>query len=730
MKTLLRWSLCLAALVVVVASPVWAQPANPAAVTARRWSFPTHIAPILTFGGCNQSACHGSPVGKNGFKLSLYASDPESDHKVLLAKRVNLAEPGESLLLKKPTMQVPHGGGPRFKKDSQHFATLDAWIRAGAPYGDKDAPSLVKIEVSPGYRVLAAKNEAIQLKVEALFSDGQREDVTGLSVFSSNDDGVIKVSPSGRATAEGGTGDAAVLVRYAGKFAAPVFGATMLKADAPLPATASSAQHPIDREIYAKLNQFHITPSELSTDEEFVRRAYLDLIGTLPSAADVRQFLASSAPGKRSLLIEQLLEKPEYADLQTLVWADRLRSDVRFHRVGGVRSYYRWLKEEFLVNRPLDEFARSLLTAAGPSFTNGAANYWGNYDKISTPVETAIQTGQVFLGVRIGCAQCHNHPFEKWTQNDFYSLAAVFSQVVEFGTKQAQEFDLRIEPARAVINPATKRAAEPRYFGGGIIDVAPGEDRRPAFATWLTAPDNPFFARAMANQIWRHMMGRGLVQPVDDFRETNPPTHPALLDLLARELASHRFDQKHLIRFIASSRAYQHSTRANQTNALDFKYYSRAYPKRMMAEVYMDAIAQVTNLENKFANWPEARRAVQLPDNRYNAYFLDVFERSNRLVICDREENVTVSQALHFVNSPDVQAKITSPDSRLARWIAAGKTDAEILDELFLATLARHPGAREKDRLLTRIAQAKDRKELLEDVLWAILNSREFIFNH
>jgi len=721
----LSWQLLLATIAAVC--PAWAQSAD---TTARRWSFPTHIAPILTFGGCNQSACHGSPVGKNGFKLSLYASDPESDHKVLVSKRVNLAAPDESLLLKKPTMQVPHGGGPRFKKDSQNFATLQAWIRAGAPYGDKDAPALIRIEVSPGYRVLSAKGEAIQLKVDAIFSDGKREDVTGLSVFSSNDDGVIKVSASGRATAEGGTGDAAVLVRYAGKFAAPVYGATMLKRSTNTIAPAAAATHPIDREVYGKLNQFHIAPSELSTDEEFHRRAYLDLTGTLPSAADVRQFLASNAPGKRMLLVDQLLEKPEYADLQTLVWADRLRSDVRFHRVGGVRSYYRWLKEEFLVNRPLDGFARALLSATGPSFTNGAANYWGNYDKISTPIETAIQTGQVFLGVRISCAQCHNHPFEKWTQNDFYSLAAVFSQVVEFGTKQTQEFDLRIEPTRAVINPATKRAAEPRYFGGDVIDLAPGEDRRPAFAKWLTAPENPFFARAMANQIWRHMMGRGLVQPVDDFRETNPPTHPALLDLLARELASHKFDQKHLIRFIAASRAYQHSTRSNQTNALDFKYYSRAYPKRMMAEVYMDAIAQVTNLENKFANWSEARRAVQLPDNRYNAYFLDVFERSNRLVICDREENVTVSQALHFVNSPDVQAKLASPDSRLARWIAAGKSDAEILDELFLATLSRHPAAQEKDRLLTRISQAKDRKELLEDVLWAILNSREFIFNH
>ncbi|MBS1824552.1 MAG: DUF1553 domain-containing protein [Acidobacteria bacterium] len=698
----------------------------PAQTLPQRWSFPAHITPILTFGGCNQSACHGSPVGKKGFKLSLYGSDPEKDYQTLLSTRVNVKEPEDSLLLKKPTMQVAHGGGPRFKKESQHYATLKAWIEAGAPYGDKNAPALTRIEVTPGYRVLTAKEQSVQLRVEAVFSDARREDVTALSLFSSNDEAVLKVTAAGKVSPDGGTGDAAILVRYAGKFAAPVFGATLLPSSSRL----ALPEHPIDREVYAKLNQLHIAPAEQATDSEFLRRAYLDITGTLPTAADTRQFLASTAPSKRALLVDQLLEKPEYADLQTLIWADRLRSDVRFHRVGGVRSYFSWMKSEFLLNRPLDQFARSLLTAKGPNFANGAANYWGNYDKISTPIETAIQTGQVFLGIRVGCAQCHNHPFEKWTQSDFYSLAAVFSQVVEFHTKNSQEFDLRIDPNRAVIHPATKQAAEPRFFGGGIIDVAPGEDRRPAFAKWLTAPDNPYFAKAMANQIWRTMMGRGIVQPVDDFRDTNPPTHPALLDLLAKELITHRFDQKHLIRFIAASKTYQHSSRENPTNKLDFKYYSRSYPKRLMAEVYMDAISQVTNLESKFNNWPEARRAVQLPDNRYNSYFLDVFERSNRLVICDREENVTVSQALHFVNSPDVQAKIASPESRLAQWLESGKSDSEVLEELFLTTMSRTPSAKEKDRLLTRIGQTTNRKELFEDVLWAILNSREFIFNH
>jgi hypothetical protein len=488
-------------------------------------------------------------------------------------------------------------------------------------------------------------------------------------------------------------------------------------------------KHPVDREVYAKLRQLNIAASPVCGDEEFVRRAYIDLLGTLPSPGDVRAFVGNTAPDKRAHLVDALLERPEYADMQALLWADRLRSDSRFHRVGGVRSYYKWLRDEFVANRPLDKFARAMLTASGPNYTNGQANYWGNYDKISTPIETAIQTGQVFLGVRIGCAQCHNHPFEKWTQGDFYSLAAVFSQVVEFHTKNTQEFDLRLDATKAVINPATKRAAEPRPLGGGIIDVPPGQDRRVPFADWLTAKGNPFFARTMANIVWRNLMGRGIVNPVDDFRDTNPATHPALLELLARELADHAFDQKHLIRFIMSSRAYQHSGAANETNRLDFKYYSRAYPRRMMAEVYMDAIAQVTGVPDTFKGWEEAKRAIQLPDNRYASFFLDVFERSNRLVICDREENVTVSQALHLVNGPEVQQKIANADSRLNQWIASGMDDSRLLEEMFLSTLSRRPTAREKDRLLTRIGKGP-RREVLEDTLWAILNSKEFVFNH
>ncbi|MFN7921319.1 MAG: DUF1553 domain-containing protein [Bryobacteraceae bacterium] len=697
----------------------------------QRWNFSTHITPILTFGGCNQTACHGSPVGKNGFKLSLYGSEPEKDYDVLVkalpGRRVNTKNVDESLLLKKPTMQVTHGGGPRFKKDSRHYQVLRAWIAAGARFGDKDAPTLRNLEVAPGYRVLARKGETMQLKVTAVYSDGTKDDVTALSIFSSNDDSVLKVSPTGLVNAEGATGDAALMVRYAGKFAGPVYGATMLTSKK---AVGAAPLHPIDKLVYAKIRQLNIAPSTICTDEEFIRRAYIDIVGTLPGSADVRQFLASNAPDKRAILVDQLLEKPEYADVQTMLWADRLRSDQRFHRTGGVRSYYKWMREEFLLNRPLDKFARSLLTATGPNFAKGASNYWGNYDKISTPLETAIQTGQVMMGVRIGCAQCHNHPFEKWTQNDFYSLAAVFSQVVEFPTKNSQEFDLRIDPTKAVINPATKQAAQPRYLGGAIIDVAPGEDRRVAFAEWLTRKDNPFFARTQANYTWRQMMGRGIVNPVDDFRETNPPTHPELLALLARELTEHGYDQKHLIRFIASSRTYQHSSAANDTNRLDFKYYSRAYPKRMMAEVYMDAVAHVTNQPDSFKDWPEARRALQLPDNRYPSFFLDVFERNNRLVICDREENVNVSQALHIVNGPEVQQKLASTEGRLAQWLDSGRADGELIDEMFLTALSRKPTPREKDRLLTRVGKAPSRREAYEDIVWAILNSKEFMFNH
>ena len=696
-----------------------------------RWSFSNQITPLLTYGGCNQSACHGSPVGKNGFKLSLFGYEPELDFAALVTKvpgrRVNTKDVDQSLALRKPTMMETHGGGQRFTQESSEYRTLRAWIEAGAPYGEPDTPAVARLEVAPGYRVLHGQGQKQRLLATAVYSDGTREDVSGRAVYSSNDEAVLKVDRAGAVTPAGGVGDAAILVRYGGQVAAAVLGATLLPAPRSFPPEPDNL---VDREIQAKLRSLRIAPSPPASDEEFIRRIYLDLLGTLPAAGDVRLFVSSSAPHKRAYLVDQLLERPEFADLQTLLWADRLRSDSRFHRVGGVRSYYRWLREEFGANRPLDKLARAMLTARGPNFTNGQANYWGNYDKISTPVEVAIQTGQVLLGVRIGCAQCHNHPFEKWTQNDFYSLAAVFSQVTEFSTRNAQEFDLRIEPARALIHPVTKKAAVPRYLGGEAIDVEPGADRRLRFAEWLTAKNNPFFARAMANVIWRNLMGRGLVQPIDDLRDTNPPTHPALLDALAKELADHNFDQKGLIRLIANSRAYQRSSRANQTNRLDFKYYSRAYPKRLMAEVYMDAIAQVTGVPNTFRDWPEAKRALQLPDNRFPSYFLDVFERSNRLVICDREENMTTSQGLHLVNGPELQTKLAGPDGRLTQWLSSGQTDSGLLEEMFLSTLARKPAPLEKDRLLTRLAAAKSKREAYEDVLWAILSSKEFVFNH
>src|SRR5439155_1816857 len=422
------------------------------------WSFASLITPVLTSGGCNQSSCHGSPVGKNGFKLSLFGYEPDLDYAALVTKepgrRVNTRNIDQSLALRKPTMTEKHGGGYRFGADSVQYKMLRAWIAAGAPFGDKDAPALRLIEIAPAYRVLQSTGERQQLLVTALYSDGSREDVTRLAVYSSNDESILKVDGAGVVAPAGGNGDAPILVRYGGQVAVAVLGATMLPAPRAFPAAADNV---VDREIYRKLRNLHIVPSEPATDEEFIRRAYLDIAGMLPAAADVRQFAASTAPDKRRYLIDQLLERPEYADLEALRWADRLRSDSRFHRIGGVRSYYRWLREEFAANRPLDKLASSLLTARGANFTVGPANYWGNYDKISTPKEVAIQTGQVFMGVRIGCAECHNHPFERWTQNDFYSLAAVFSQVVEFHTQNQRELELHREPSRAVLHPVSKK---------------------------------------------------------------------------------------------------------------------------------------------------------------------------------------------------------------------------------------------------------------------------------
>ncbi|MBM3459653.1 MAG: DUF1549 domain-containing protein, partial [Armatimonadetes bacterium] len=482
--------------------------------TAPRWSYSHQIAPLLTRLGCNGGSCHGAPAGKGGLRLSLFNADPAADYLTLAkeghGRRVTPQEPGQSLLLRKATLQVPHRGGRRTTPASPEYETLLRWIAAGAPADDPEEPRAAALQVLPAGRVLPRPGETQQLVVLVRFSNGEERDVTEQATFASNDEGVATVDSGGIVTAVG-QGEAPILVRWAGLVTAAVVGATTRAPVRDFPAVHTA--NPVDRWVFPKLRALRVRPSEPASDSEFLRRAYLDLTATLPTAAEARAFLGDTRPDRRARLIDTLLERPEYADYQAFLWAERLRSNSRFHRIGGVRSYQKWLKESFLANMSLDEFARKLITAKGQNYSDGPSNFWGNYDVISTPVEIAPQASQLFLGVRLHCAQCHNHPFERWTQKDFYALAAVFAHVKGKGTKQTQEFELYLDPTEVVRHPVTDQPLPPRAPDSPEFALRPGEDVRTQFSDWLTAPENPFFARAMVNRLWKQMMGRGLVEP-------------------------------------------------------------------------------------------------------------------------------------------------------------------------------------------------------------------------
>ena len=695
----------------------------------RPLTFHTDISPMLTQLGCNNSSCHGGPVGKGGFKLSLFGYYPDEDYQAIAkagkGRRVNLQEPAESLLLKKTTLAMPHGGGRRVEPGSREHQTLLAWIASGAPASASNEARLERLEIYPRRRVLTIKKQTQRFLVSAVYDDGTREDVTDRAVFTGNDDSVAEVDAEGVVTAAG-TGETPILARFGGKVAIGIIAATALPPLQDFPDIPEG--NLVDRHIFAKLKDLRLPPSPECTDAEFLRRASLDIIATLPTPEEARAFIADTDPDKRAKLVDGLLGKPEYGDYQALLWADRLRSNSRFHRTKGVKSYQKWLKESFQANMPMDQFARALVTAQGKNYTVGPANFWGAYDRTLDPEELAPMASQLFMGVRIHCAQCHDHPFDRWTMNDFYSLSAVFAQVK---TKLigGQEFELSLDAkVQPVENP---RSGKPRLPAGlgAPLEVKNGEDARGKFADWLTARDNPYFAQAIVNKLWKQFMGRGLVEPVDDFRVTNPATHPELLGELAQELIRARFDQKRVIRLICNSRAYQASSQANDVNRGDHKYYARAYAKRLMAEVYLDAVQQTTGKWDTFKKWPEATRYVQLPDNRYGSHFLETFGRSNRLVICERDEVGTVAQALNMINGGDIQGRVASKDGTLAKLLASKKPDSEVMDELFLATLSRFPTPEERSRLARQTADVP-RQEAFEDVFWALLVSREFQFNH
>jgi hypothetical protein len=695
----------------------------------RRFNFANDIEPLLSRFGCNSSGCHGKAEGQNGFKLSVFGFDPPADYAALTqesrGRRVSPAAPEHSLLLRKMTGQVPHGGGARIAASSGDYDTVRAWIAAGMPFGSPDDPAVVAVRVEPGRRVLAPRGRQ-QLRVVARYSDGREADVTAHAKFQSNNDALAGVQPSGLVLAGEAPGEAAVMASYLN--AVDTFRLVVPRAGRIDPYPAVPENNFIDRLVFARLRQLNILPSELADDAEFLRRVYLDVIGTLPTPAEARRFLDDQRPDRRARLVEELLLRPEFADFWALQWADLLRVDRAALGPKRAYAYYKWIHDHLAAGRPLDELARAVVSAEGPLAEVAPANF---YKVAAKPGEAASTLAQVFLGVRIACAECHHHPFDRWGQDDYYGVTAYFQNV---GVKNAGGVE-------AVAADGIARARNPRS-GAEIIahplgekvpgTVEPG-DRRHELARWLTRSDNPWFARNLANRVWAHFLGRGLVEPVDDVRATNPPSNPELLDALADHLVRNKYDLRALVRVITASRTYQLSSAPNETDEGDEQNYSRARLKRPAAEVLLDMVSQTTGVPERFAGMPPGTRAIRLWDNKAPHYFLKVFGRPERVsaCTCERRHEPSVAQVLHLLNSPEIHAKLGHDAGTVAKLVKRQPADGPLVEELYLTFFSRPPQEKERQEAWAYLREHRtNRREAAEDLAWSMMNSLEFLFNH
>jgi len=692
-----------------------------AAGAAIRKSFVNDVAPIFTMGGCTGANCHGSIRGQRGFKLSLFGYEPEFDFASIMP-RIDKSSPEKSLILRKATAQAAHGGGFRFAADSMEYKAIVDWIRDGAQFESKDAPRMVELRAYPKEQIAGRGASPRQIVAVAYYSDGTVRDATHLVQYSSNNPDIVRVDSRGLA-APIETGETAIMVRTLGHAAA----ARVLVIDpAARPTMTRTPRYNfIDEHVFAKLERLGIEPSELSADEEFLRRVYLDAAGTLPSEEEARAFLTSKSPQKRSQLIDNLLAGPEFAELWALKFAELTRAGTREAGAKGGRIIYEWFRKAIAENRGYDKIVTDLLLSQGAHlFGKGPSSFY-NISFDSNAADHATNISQIFLGVRIECAKCHNHPWEKWTQDDFYGLAAFFARVAVKEVYENDENATVYNEEGEVIHPKTKKPVMPKYLDGVKEDQRQDSDIREALARWMTRTDNPFLARAFVNRVWKHYMGRGLVEDVDDFRVTNPPTNPALLDALAADFSKSGYDIKRLIRRILNSRTYQLSAAPNESNRKDSINYSRYYMRRLMAETLTDAIAQATGVPDKFAGYPPGTRAMQVYSG--SSYMLSTFGRLNRDIICERDTQPDIVQTMHLISGDSIQKKLTAPGSAIAKW--STMPDEEIAEAVFLRTLSRYPSLREKEAV-TQALKDGDKKHALQDVLWAILNSKEFLYNH
>ncbi len=782
-----RWSQIVTAAVFSAAQP-------------RPVSFRQDVEPVLTRAGCNAGACHGKLAGQNGFKLSLRGYAPELDHAWLTSdlagRRVNPAAPDDSLLVLKALGAVPHEGRARFPEGSRYHQTLVSWIAARCPGPATNETDLTRVEILPGDRILRP-GETQALLVRGHYRDGQVRDVTWLAQFFSNDENTATVTADGQVRAVH-PGETSIRAHFQGLV--EVLTVTIPSSNSVPRRAFVKSQHPIDTDVFEKLKALGLPPSGDCGDAAFLRRVSLDLTGTLPTREQIRQFESDRRRDKRTRLVDALLASPEFNDYWTLQLADLLQNrrerdhDVRGTK--GVRAFHSWLRTELGANRPWDQLARSILTARGNVADHPELGWYiynvgekSNIEESETPDAAA----QAFLGTRIGCARCHNHPLEKYTQDDFYHFAAFFSKVqmkraepdkgatiLKVGTRAEEEQRKRLDEAEkgftdatnalagavdaaadplrkkvaeqqkrlqearlqlqkisarmpTVTQPRTKLAMAPQSLDRQQPPLAPGEDPRVRLAEWMTDPANPQFSGAMVNRLWKHFMGTGLVEPVDDLRASNPPSNPALWRRLNTEFVAHHYDLKHLMRFIVTSRAYQLSSATRPGNETDRRFYSHYQARRLPAEVLLDGIAQATGVPDEFKGYPVGTRAVQLPEPGVSSYFLTLFGRSDRVTACACERNgeVTLPQLLHLQNGDGTSKKLQAADNLLAALLQENpKDDSRVIDELYLATLCRRPTAAERTAVRQVLGKPDEREDAFRDLFWALLNSKEFAFNH
>lgn len=715
------------------------------------WSFNKHVLPILTRQGCNMGACHGAVAGKGGFILSLRGYDPPADHYTITrearGRRIEMADPARSLLLTKPTMATPHKGGKKLDSRSREYRILAEWVANGAVPPDSEEPVIERIEVFPALSVLK-KGDRQRVLVTAHYGDGSTMDVTRWSKFASADEAIAIVDEDGVVEIIG-NGEGAVSALYSSKVALARIRSPFGNNIEPEVFTKAPRANRIDELVLAQLQQLELMPGGRCSDQDFIRRAFLDTIGTMPTSDEVRTFLADEDPDKRTKLIDGLLQRDEFVDYWAYRWADVFLVNGQLLRPDAVKAYYEWIRGSVEKNLPWDEMARQLVTAKGVSTENGATNFYAVHQDPETMAENV---SQAFLSLSINCAKCHDHPLEKWTNDQYYAFANIFSRVRAkgWGGDPRNGDGIRtvyVEPRGELIQPRTGEPQIPAPLDGDPIDPESPDDRREALADWLTNPENSYFSRAITNRVWAAFFGRGLVDPVDDLRASNPASNEPLLNELSGFLVENKFDLKALMRLILESETYQRSGEVLSENREDTKYYSRYFPRRLMAEVLYDGIVQATEVTTDFTNivlrdgsttktefYEPGTRALQLYDSAVKSYFLKTFGRNEREITCEceRSNQPSMTQALHLSNGDTLNVKLADGKSVVSRLLKEEMDDADRVDEAYLRTLARFPTPREKEGLLALLEGAKgdERRAAFEDLFWALMTSREFLFQH